>query len=432
MATARDNETLTRVGPGTPMGELMRRYWIPAIKSSELVAGGTPLRVMLLCEQLIAFRDVDGNVGVMDHRCPHRCASLFFGRNEKGGLRCAYHGWQFDTTGQCTDMANVPPHQDFKHRVKAKAYRTAERCGMIWVYMGAGEPPALPPIEATMVEQTLVNHNMIQRHCNWLQALEGDIDTSHVDFLHGGLRTAEVYDKSDPRRFGAMHRAPEYEVQETPWGAMYGAYRPAEEGETYWRIGQFMFPFWTITPSGPFGKHIYARAWVPMDDTHTMITGFVKKSGVVNSPGGPSMGLVLGFDDREPNDSSWFGRFRPRTNPDNDYFIDRDAQQAKSYSGITGITQQDQMATESMGPITDRTFEHLAPSDRMIVVTRRRLLSAVNALAEQSLAPPASSPTDPYRGVRGGFFIARKGLKLNEVYEQQIEVTKDTMEMSSN
>ena len=428
MASARENELLTRVGPGTPMGELMRRYWIPTAKSSELIAGGTPVRIMLLGEQLIAFRDVEGKVGVMDHRCPHRCASLFFGRNEKGGLRCAYHGWQFDVSGQCTDMANVPPHQDFKHRIQAKAYKAAERCGMIWTYMGPGEPPELPPIEATMVSADQVNHNMIQRHCNWLQALEGDIDTSHVDFLHGGLRTAQVYQDDDPRRFGAMHRAPEYEVKETDWGAMYGAYRPAEEGETYWRIGQFMFPFWTITPSGPFGKHIYARAWVPMDDTHTMITGFVKKSGVVNSPGGPAMGLVLGFDDRLPDDASWFGRYRPRTNPDNDYFIDRDMQRDKSYSGITGITQQDQMATESMGPITDRTFEHLAPSDRMIMVARRRLLAAVTHFNETGEAPPAANPPTPYAGVRGGFFITKKGPGLSDVYAEQLNKTKTSNE----
>src|SRR3954470_22696759 len=137
MTTATEGALLTRVGPGTPMGDLMRRYWIPAALSSELERDGAPVRMKLLGEKLIAFRDSAGRVGVMDHRCPHRCASLFLGRNEEGGLRCLYHGWKFDTSGQCIDMPSVPPQQDFKHKVKAKAYRTLERAGLVWVYMGA-------------------------------------------------------------------------------------------------------------------------------------------------------------------------------------------------------------------------------------------------------------------------------------------------------
>src|SRR5262245_27910081 len=143
MTTARESEILTRVGPGTPMGNLMRQYWVPALKSSELVADGDPVRFRILCEDLIAFRDTQGRVGVMDHRCPHRCASLFFGRNEEGGLRCVYHGWKFDVEGNCLDMANVPPHQDFKHKVHAKAYKVTERGGIVWVYMG--ERQVAPP-----------------------------------------------------------------------------------------------------------------------------------------------------------------------------------------------------------------------------------------------------------------------------------------------
>ena len=136
MTSMTDSEILTKVGAGTPMGELMRHYWLPALKSSELKADGDPVRLKLLGEQLIAFRDTSGKIGVMDHRCPHRCASLFFGRNEEGGIRCVYHGWKFDTDGNCLDMANVPPHQDFKHKVHAKAYKAAERNGLVWVYMG--------------------------------------------------------------------------------------------------------------------------------------------------------------------------------------------------------------------------------------------------------------------------------------------------------
>ena len=142
MLTAANNEMLTRVGPGTPMGNLMREYWIPACLSSELKADGEPMRLMLLGEQLIAFRDTDGRVGIMEHRCPHRCASLFFGRNEEGGLRCVYHGWKFDVEGNCLDMPNVPPAQDFKDRIKAKAYKVVERAGFVWTYMGSAQGSA--------------------------------------------------------------------------------------------------------------------------------------------------------------------------------------------------------------------------------------------------------------------------------------------------
>src|SRR5215212_9537410 len=172
MTTASEGAELTRVGPGTAMGALMRLYWMPALKSSELERDGPPVRLMLLGEKLIAFRDSAGKVGVFDHRCPHRCASLFLGRNEEGGLRCLYHGWKFDTSGQCIDMPSVPVHQDFKHKVTAKAYRTQERAGLVWVYMGAqAEPPALPALQILDAPDDEINVGMIQRDCNYLQAI---------------------------------------------------------------------------------------------------------------------------------------------------------------------------------------------------------------------------------------------------------------------
>ena len=194
MLTAANNEMLTRVGPGTPMGNLMREYWTLACLSSELKADGEPMRLMLLGEQLIAFRDTDGRVGIMEHRCPHRCASLFFGRNEEGGLRCVYHGWKFDVEGNCLDMPNVPPAQDFKHRIKAKAYKVVERAGFVWTYMGSRkEAPPLPNVEVLMLPEEERITRVHQRECNWFQSLEGDIDTSHFGFLHvGGVKTEDV------------------------------------------------------------------------------------------------------------------------------------------------------------------------------------------------------------------------------------------------
>src|SRR6202162_1162328 len=163
---------LTQVGPGTLMGELMRQYWIPAVQSSELEREGAPIRLMLLGEKLIAFRDSAGRVGVMDHRCPHRCASLFLGRNEEGGIRCTYHGWKYDVEGNCLDTPNLAGTPDFKRRIKAKAYRTVERNGLVWVYMGSRkQAPPLPQTEATLLPEADVSISFVQRECNWPQAL---------------------------------------------------------------------------------------------------------------------------------------------------------------------------------------------------------------------------------------------------------------------
>src|SRR5690349_10691621 len=185
MTTAAEGMELTRTGPGTPMGELMRLYWMPALKSSELERDGALVRFMLLGEKLIAFRDTAGKVGVFDHRCPHRCASLFLGRNEEGGLRCTYHGWKYDVDGNCLETPNLPGNPEFKDRIKAKAYKTVERNGLVWVYMGERKKaPPLPQIEATLLPESEVNIVFAQRECNWLQGLEGEIDTSHFGFLH--------------------------------------------------------------------------------------------------------------------------------------------------------------------------------------------------------------------------------------------------------
>src|SRR5256885_10537768 len=234
MSKATDGLELTRVGPGTVMGDLMRCYWIPALMSSELMTDGAPVRLMLLGEKLIAFRDSAGRIGVMDHRCPHRCASLFLGRNEDGGLRCIYHGWKFDVAGNCLDMPSTPP-PGFKEKVKAKAYRVIERAGVVWVYMGeAKELPPLPGFEILDMPDDEIRVSFIQRDCNYLQALEGEIDTAHFGFLHAGhVDIAEVAD-DEPLRHTVTDRAPRYHMTDTPWGTQYAGYRPAGPGSTYW------------------------------------------------------------------------------------------------------------------------------------------------------------------------------------------------------
>jgi phenylpropionate dioxygenase-like ring-hydroxylating dioxygenase large terminal subunit len=406
MTNPAESLELTRVGPGTPMGALMRNYWLPAAKSSELSAGGDPLRLMLLGERLIAFRDAQGQVGVMDHRCPHRCASLFYGRNEGDGMRCVYHGWKYATDGRCLEMPNLPLEQDFSEKVRAKAYQTAERGGVIWVYMGeAAKAPPLPAIEATQLDPEDLTILFTQRECNWLQALEGDIDTSHFSWLHVGSVRPEQVDPDNWLQYQVSNRAPEYQMADTDWGTMYCAHRPAENGKTYWRFAHFGFPFWTFIPQGAFADRVIARAWVPMDDTHTMFVGFSWKqaSRTATLSGGKPIPGATPAPDFQPNSTDWYGRWRPLQTAANDYLIDRDAQRNNViYTGITHIAMQDQAITESMGQIVDHSFEHLAPSDQMITRTRRRLLIAARALRDNGTMPPGVQDPDVYTRIRSG------------------------------
>ena len=223
--------------------------------SSELARDGAPLRLMLLGEKLIAFRDSAGRVGVMDHRCPHRCASLFLGRNEEQGLRCVYHGWKFDTEGNCVDMPSVPPSQDFRQKVRAKAYRVIERAGLVWAYMGAqAKAPSMPALETVLVPEAEIGVTCIQRDCNFLQALEGDIDTSHFGFLHAGHIDPDELPEDHPIRHAVTDRAPEYHIADSPWGTQYAAYRPAGPGRVYWRFRELSIPILDPAAAGRIWK----------------------------------------------------------------------------------------------------------------------------------------------------------------------------------
>ncbi|MGH2470631.1 MAG: Rieske 2Fe-2S domain-containing protein, partial [Chloroflexota bacterium] len=271
MLSTQDNELITRVGLGTPMGNLMRQYWIPALLSREVTMDGDALRVLLLGEKLIAFRDSNGQVGLIANSCPHRGASLFFGRNEECGLRCVYHGWKFDVAGQCIDMPNEPAESNFKHKVKALAYPCRERNGVVWAYLGPrSDPPPLPDLEANMLPAGGWTVSAVQRECNWLQAMEGDFDTSHAGFLHSGSVRPEEVPPNTFRYFMLSERAPKYALVDTACGVTYGGYRDAQPGYEYWRIAQFMFPFYAIPPAGLLGHKIITFCRVPMDDEHTL------------------------------------------------------------------------------------------------------------------------------------------------------------------
>jgi len=424
MVSASDNNLLTRVGPGTPMGELMRQYWIPACKSTELEADGPPMRLMLLGEKLIAFRDGAGRVGIMDQRCPHRCASLFYGRNEGDGLRCIYHGWKYDVTGRCLDMPNIPEIQKFTDRVVAKAYPTFERGGLVWTYLGArADAPPLPALEAVLLPAEETRIILTQRECNWLQALEGDIDTSHFGFLHMGSIDTSAIDRANMHSHALLNKAPEYHVEETSWGTMYAAWRRADPGDIYYRVSHFVFPFWVLVPDGKFEDNISVDAWVPMDDAHTMVfnLAWTRRSPPLRTfkDGRNVPGLEFRHDFL-PNTNDWFGRWRLAVNRGNDHMIDRSVQRADSFSGIPTITAQDVAVVESMGDIVDRSMEHLAASDRMIVLTRQRLLKAATALAEKGIMPPGVDDPEIVLRARSGAYVASESVDWRAAYAERL------------
>jgi phthalate 4,5-dioxygenase oxygenase subunit len=425
MAIKEDNEDLVRVGPGTVMGEFMREYWLPAAKSSEVVPDGPPLRLALLGEKLIAFRDSSGRVGVMDHRCPHRSVSLFLGRNEHDGLRCVYHGWKFDVQGNCVDMPGIAVADRIKSKMKARAYPAAERAGVIWVYMGKREvPPPLPLLEVTTLPQEDLVVFFIQRHCNWMQCFEGEIDTLHFNYLHCGSVDLE----NIPAGHAMEHTvgtSPTFSVQETELGTSYAAYTQIDDGQTYWRFAHFAFPFWSYIPQADIRYNLLARAWVPLDDEHAMLCFIGWKSGRpgLGAPmkdGKPLAGGNLFKVDYQPNTTDWFGRWRPVADYSNDWLQDRGAQRDNQiFSGIDGIHQQDQAVTESMGTILDRSLEHMVPSDLMVARTRRRMLQAARAFRDTGALPPGVDNPQAYYEHRGGYCITPTSQDWAKVYAEQ-------------
>jgi phenylpropionate dioxygenase-like ring-hydroxylating dioxygenase large terminal subunit len=420
MLSQEDNDVLTRVGPGTPMGEMLRQYWIPALISEELPSPDCPpLRVRLLGENLIAFRATSGAVGIVANSCPHRGASLFFGRNEEEGLRCVYHGWKFDIDGNCVDMPSEPAESNFKNKVHAIAYPCIERNQIIWTYMGPREtPPSLPDLEPNMVDG-FVRLDKTMRQCNWMQTLEGDIDTSHVAFLHQGSQRWEDTAPGSMNYYQLKNKSPHYDVLDTEFGTSYGARRETDDGRVYWRIAHFLMPFYTMNPTGILGEDIRFHAWVPIDDEHTMVWG-IRPDRIKSATEGGFFGAAWGRGSPQaspgtpansgerylPETSDWLGKWRPVLNMSNDYEIDREAQKAlRSYTGIVGTSQQDLAIQESMGWRIDRTKEHVGTSDSMIIRTRRRLLNDAKSFRDAGVVPAGVDNPEIYRTRSGGVIL---------------------------
>jgi nitrite reductase/ring-hydroxylating ferredoxin subunit len=423
-----DNELITRVGPGTPMGDLLRLYWIPLLFSWEVERGGGPERVRLLGEDLVAFRDSSGHIGLLQNNCPHRGASLFFGRNEDlaPGLRCVYHGWKFATDGACVDMPNEPAESDFKHKVRATAYPCIERAGFVWTYMGPQTPPPpLPRLEWLDLPETHLVASKRVQDTNWVQAMEGDIDQSHLSFTHRGLRPEE--DPSEDPRIARIRKAdthPRFEVVRTRCGTCIAAGREAPQDNRYWRITQHLMPFHTMT--GPYGKDPLRnwRAWVPIDDSTCVVIGvtFHPRRPLTPEerarPRTPAWVWTISPEHRAPVTSQPFGRWRSSLDLQNDFGIDRHVQRTENFSGIRETWAQDAAPQVSMGPINDRTIERLGTSDLAIIAVRRRLLEAARALGERGEIPREISEPESY-SVRSDALFLRADEKWFETTSER-------------
>jgi phthalate 4,5-dioxygenase len=371
MLSREENELVTRVGPGTPMGETMRRYWMPAVLSSEIPAADCPpVRVRLLGEDLVAFRDTDGRVGLLDEFCPHRLASLFLGRNEECGLRCVYHGWKFDVEGNCVDMPNEPAESRFKEKIHLLSYPTVELGGVIWAYMGpAGKQPEPPAMEWLRAPAEQRNVSKTLEYANYLQAIEGGIDTVHSSFLHNN-------DLSNVNHLKRRDTAPRLEVERTDYGFRYASIRNAGELDNYVRIYQFVLPFHQFRShrvnydagngSGQEVPLLKGHMWVPIDDENSMVFNWMYACN--NQPIDPAYILKEERGAGRGPEGETTLRHRTRAN---DWLIDRELQRSKTFTGIKGLNTQDLAVQESMGPIVPRWKEHLGSTDKAIATMRR-------------------------------------------------------------
>jgi len=404
MLSREDNERLTRVGPGTIMGDLIRQYWMPILRSEQLSTGGRVRRVRLVGEDLVALRTRNGKLGLLGELCSHRGASLYFGRNEEAGLRCVYHGWQFAVDGQCIDMPNEPAESNFQHKVRHPAYPCAERGGIVWAYLGPiTPPPPLPDLEWALVphEQRFVS--AFYQECNYLQALEGGVDPAHISFLHG------VADGADDAARGALdkaaagfalaaqlEKAPHIEVTDTSYGVLIAARRDAGEGTYYWRITQFHLPFHTMPPTDPKPDPLlHSHIWIPVDDEHLVnwcISWHPTRALTADEIAAIGAGLSIHIPSYAAATNAPYGDIRPLADRRNDYLIDWDAHRTSKFFGVPGVGVQDKAITESQQPLCDRTRERLGRADLAIIRVRERLLEAAVALQERGTPAPGLEP----------------------------------------
>lgn len=392
------NQLLSRVGPGTPMGELFRRFWLPVLMSAELEVDGPPSRLRILCEDLIGFRNSSGLVGVISAHCAHRGAPLFFGRNEEQGLRCPYHGWKFAIDGECLEIPNVPGEDSCQVRARAKltSYPTREANGVVWIYMGPAEnEPPFPKFDyANAAPGHAYSARWLQR-TNWLQGLEGEIDSSHISWLHKDFDAEQSVQKMAGSQTSS-DQAPVLELRETVSGYTYGARRNMDDG-FFWRQSHWIAPMFSFIPHapGPFAS-FGGRAWTPIDDNHVTVFTFgfradrpfseaelaTYESGALFPPKMEKGRYTL-------PDGYVIDTFLPLANKENDYGIDRDMQKTVNFTGIWGVHDQDRALAENSRKvggadpgILDRSHENLVSSDKAVVNARRSLARMANDLKD--------------------------------------------------
>jgi len=416
MLSAEDNDILTQTDAGTPMGDYFRRFWQPVALSEELPEpDGAPLRVTIMGEELVAFRDTDGRVGLFDRRCPHRGADMYFGRNEECGLRCVYHGWKFDVTGKAVDLPNVPPGARHHDTVRIRAYPVREYGDIVWAWLGPPDRmPELPRMEFGLMppEKRHVTKQLIE--CNWAQVMEGDLDTSHFSFLHMPAPSVPSNENpdapADARRLRWIRNdpMPKFQILDHEVGFVVGGARRADEEGIYWRMTQFMLPShgtgpstlpgetyfgFTTVPITDRAAWIYAYAWNPERDIGEEERAKIRKGHGIIAEVGPD--------------------YVPLRNRSNDFEIDRAAQKSVSYTGVKGLAEQDLMIQQSQGYIVDRTSEVLTATDAAVVRFRRTLLEGAKALAAGQ-EPEAPWRPDAYC-TRPGSWFAADGVDFEDV-----------------
>jgi phthalate 4,5-dioxygenase oxygenase subunit len=426
------NELLTQTGPGTAMGDLFRQYWLPALMADELPEPGSPpVRVKLLGERMIAFRDKAGNYGLMDEFCAHRGVSLWFGNNEVAddempGLRCAYHGWKYDVNGQCVEVPSEPDNSTFCQKIKLTSYPLVKIGDILWTHMGdPRQRPDLPEFEFCQVPSDQTYTSKRWQESNWLQALEGGIDSSHVSWLHaGGLKNDPLFKGSKGNEYNLNDMRPFFEVVDSDGGLYVGVRRNAEEGHYYWRITPWVMPAFTIVP--PRGDHpVHGHFWVPIDDENCWVFTFdylpvraLTEAELQAMKEGHGV-----HNEYEP------GTYRPLQNKDNDYMMDRSAQRrGETFSGIKGIAMQDASLQESMGPIVDRSKERLVSADSGIIKARRKLVNAAVALREEGITPPGVDAK--HHRVRSAATVLPKDASFVDACREGLTATPGVRQMS--
>jgi len=386
MLSHEKNAILTQTAPDKPMGRFMRSFWIPAMTAAEVPQSDEPpVRLQLLNEDLVVFRDTGGRVGVLEEHCPHRGASLFFGRNEEGGIRCVYHGWKFDVDGGCLDMPTEASTSPMCRKVKARAYPARIAGGLLWVYLGDARPaPDLPAFGFMDLPAQQVYASRWHQECNYAQAMEGELDSAHVGFLHRMVSHVDTDHQSLTGKYFREDTAPSWKVLPTEAGFVACNGRRVDGDQRYWRLNQFLLPFYTMIPPRP-GDAQLVRMWVPMNDQRCWVIC------VTWRPDAPLGAQELAAWRNGDNSHRKVipGTTTPVERKDNDYLIDRKLQKTVSFTGIHGIRAQDAMVTESAGPIADRTREHLGSSDVAVVAMRRTLIENAGKFVEAGVTPAA-------------------------------------------